>query len=120
MNVNADRTPGSGATTYVVEGATLRCTFGSSSSILQIPCDRGIYRRDKKEANVADHVGGKNIMSHGSCMRASPPPPCIMGTTSKWVRGKDDVLVDDEMALLKTSINFCSCGGVVYIVDDGQ
>ena len=120
MDVKAIRTAGNGNTTYVVEGATLRCTFGSSPSILQIPTDRGIYRRGKREANVADHVGGVNIMSHGSCRRSLPPPACIMGTTSKWVRGKDDVHVDGEHALLNTSINFCSCGGVVHIVHDGQ
>ncbi len=111
---------GSGSETYVVEGATLTCTLGSCQNQLQIPNNHQIYINGKKRANIADHAGGANIMSFGTCSRSVPPPPCIMATSMKWVGGKDNVLVDSEPALLNVSINLCTCGGVISIVNDGQ
>jgi len=113
--------PGKGAPlSYVVEGATLFCTLGTIQNQLQIPMDHYIYINDKKQANIADHVGGVNILSFGPCRRSLPPPPCIMATSRKWVNGKPDVYVDDELALLNISVNFCNCGGIVFIINDGQ
>ena len=111
---------GSGDETYVVEGATLTCTLGTIQNQLQIPDSHGIYINGIKRANVADHVGGVNIMSFGPCRRAFPPPPCIMATIMKWVKGKEDALINDEPALQNISLNLCACGGVISIVDDGQ
>jgi len=109
-----------GSQTYVVEGATLACTLGGNQNRLQIPNEPNIYINGKKQANIADHIGGFNIMSFGPCSRSIPPPPCIMATANKWVNGKPDVFVNDEMALLNTSINLCACGGIISVVDDGQ
>ena len=109
----------SGAT-HVVEGATLTCTQGSSTSRLAIPDNRGVSIGDKKQANIGDHAGGVNIMSFGTCTRAIPPPGCIMATVSKWIGGQSNLGINGEPALLSTSVNFCACGGVVSIVNDGQ
>ena len=120
VSVGAKRKEGGGAITYVVEGATLVCTQGSSPSQLQIPDKRGVYINDIKQANINDHVGGQNIMSFGSCSRSFLLPGCIMATSNQWVRGKMDVLVDDHDALLDSSVNFCDCGGVISITDNGH
>ena len=109
-----------GSQTYVVEGATLTCTLGGNQNQLRIPTDPKIYINGKKQANIADHIGGFNIMSFGPCSRSIPPPPCIMATVNKWVNGKSNVFINDEMALLNTSINLCACGGVISVVNDGQ
>lgn len=111
---------GSGSKTYVVEGATLICTLGSVPSKLQIPKDHKVYIKGKRQANIGDHKGGANILSFGPCKRSSPPPPCIMATSMKWVGGKENVYIAEEEALLSTSVNMCSCGGVIRIVSDGQ
>lgn len=118
--IDVERFPGSGAQTYVVEGATLMCTLGGKPSNLKIPNSHNVYINSKSRANIGDHRGGENIMSFGPCARAVPPPPCIMATGSKWIGGKDDVLIDGELALLNTSVSICNCGGVISIIDDGQ
>ena len=106
--------------TYVVEDATLTCSLGTRTNKLKIPNDHKVYLSGKRRANIGDHIGGENIMSFGSCRRAEPPPPCIMATVMKWIGGKDNVKVDDELALINTSINLCACGGVIRIRNDGQ
>lgn len=111
---------GSGSGAYVVEGATLSCSLGSSLIKLQIPKDHLVYINGKRRANIADHLGGENILSFGSCKRAYPPPSCIMATVMKWINGKESVLIDGEPALTDKSVNLCACGGVIRIVDDGQ
>ena len=98
---------GVGGQSYVVEGATLTCTLGTINNQLQIPNDHMVYLGGKKRANVGDHIGGQNIMSFGPCHRSEPPPACIMATVMKWVGGKNNVKVDDELALINTSINIC-------------
>jgi len=118
--ISSKVTKGAGAETYVVEGATLTCTLGSNLNQLQIPNRRCILINGKKQANIADHIGRFNIISFGSCSRSIPPPPCINATINKWVNGKENGFVDDEQALLNTSINLCACGGVISIVNDGQ
>jgi len=111
---------GAGGPSTVVEGATLTCTLGSHSNQLQIPNEPNIHIGNKRQATIADHIGGFNIMSFGPCFRAVPPPPCIMATVNKWVGGKENVFINGEPALLNTSVNLCACGGVISIVDDGQ
>ena len=120
MSINVERDTGSGGESYVVEGAVLSCTLGTSSSRLSLPDGHHIYINEKKQANIGDHRGGKNIKSFGACRRSTPPPACIMATGSKWVNGKENVLIDGEPALLDVSSAMCSCGGVISISNDGQ
>ena len=118
--INVELKAGSGGETYVVEGAKLTCSLGGKANSLRIPDDRRISINGRKQANIGDHGGGKNIMSFGPCSRSTPPPPCIMSTGMKWVNGKGNVLVEGEPALLDTSVNLCACGGVIRIANDGQ
>lgn len=111
---------GSGSETFVVDGAILSCTLGTRLSELKIPNIRNGFIKDIKRANIADHIGGYNILSFGNCYRADPPPACIMATYMKWIIGKTNVLIDGEEALQNISLNLCACGGVISIVKDGQ
>lgn len=105
---------------YAVEGAELKCSLGSKTSRLKIPYKKTVSIGGKKQADVNDYKGGVNIMSFGSCSRSYPPPACIMGTCAKWVNGKGTSRINGEEALLKESINICSCGGIISIVDTGH
>ena len=118
--IEANVINGAGAQSYVVEGATLACTLGGITNRLQIPINKNITINGKEQANIADHIGGMNIMSFGPCSRAIPPLPCIMATGNMWVGGKPNVLVDGMPALLNTSVNLCLCGGVISIINNGQ
>lgn len=118
--MNVEIKDGSASQTYVVEGAALSCSLGSDQSSLQLPKGHGIFIKGKKRANIADHTGGMNILSFGSCSRSDPPPPCAMATVMKWVNGKENVLVDSEPALQSSSLNLCAYGGVISIVTNGQ
>ncbi|MCL2611278.1 MAG: DUF4280 domain-containing protein [Defluviitaleaceae bacterium] len=80
----------------------------------------GVYINGKKAANVADHVGGHNILTFVNCMRSWPPPPCTYPTINKWVNGKENTWIDGEHQLLNVSVNFCMFGGVISVVNDGQ
>jgi hypothetical protein len=78
---------------YVVDGAELTCTLGTSNSNLVIPISHGVYTRSEKQANIGDHICLTNIMPFGPCNRSSPPPPCTPSIPMKWIKGKDDVIV---------------------------
>jgi len=46
--------------------------------------------------------------------------PCVPVTTTQWINGKDDKLVEEFPALLNISKNMCAYAGEITIVDDGQ
>jgi len=105
---------------YVVEGAALRCSFGSSVSRLGIPIGHGVYIHGKKQANISDKQGMQNIRSFGQCLCPNQPPTCTPAVTAPWTNGKSSVIIENHPALLNTSITFCVRGGVITIAKDGQ
>lgn len=111
---------GSVTKSYVVDGATLSCSLGTSKSKLKLPVGHGVFIRNKKQANVSDIKSMSNINSFSNCLRSSPPPVCTPAVSIPWLNGKDDVIVDNNKALLNTSIAICSCGGIISITNDGQ
>ncbi len=113
--------PGATTKSYVVEGATLKCSLGSQTCKLKLlPVGHGVYIRGKKQANVGDKKPMLNIAPFGNCLMASPPPPCIPSVVMDWINGKMNVDVESKNALLDTSMAFCARGGVITITDDGQ
>lgn len=121
--------------TYVVQGAKLKCSFGSSESNLQIPVDHGIYINDKPQGNIMDFKPNFNIMPFGMCSSLANPAvaaataanygvlqkmPCIPVTTIPWMPGKMDVLIKGCPAMLNTCKTMCMWAGVITISDDGQ
>lgn len=103
---------------YVVEGARLKCNFGSTCSTFKIPIGHGVYIRDKKQGNTDDYKTLFNIFPFGlcSCTGGSCMPSVIM----PWIGGKDSVTIATSPALLNTSIAICSLSGIIRILDDGQ
>lgn len=104
----------------VKEGAILICSLGTSQSILKVPEFHGISAQGGNQANIADSVGGVNIMSFCNCKRTIPPVSCSPQTGMKWLKGQKDCVLDNELALLENCIIPCVYGGIIRIVKSGQ
>ncbi|MCL2151750.1 MAG: DUF4280 domain-containing protein [Oscillospiraceae bacterium] len=105
---------------YVVNGATLKCTLGvSTSKLVVLPVHR-VKLTKKLKANIGDGIGTVNILTFGGCTITSPPKPCIPAC-SKWIGGKTNLHIDSEPALLDCHKITCPAGpGVISITDCGQ
>jgi len=121
--------------TYVVEGATLKWSFGSQESRLKIPDRHGIYIYEKSQANIMDFKPNVNILPFGLCSSLANPTvaaataanngklkkmPCVPVVTMPWINGKPDTLVDRFPALLNISTNLCLWCGLITIENNGQ
>lgn len=120
---------------YVCSSATLRCSYGDSLSTLKVLPSRTIWLTGQPQANISDHESKVNIAPFGKCCTVAFPPtgaataaahgkltpmPCVPGTYYPWMGGKDDVLLQGQPALLKSSRCMCIYGGVITITYDGQ
>lgn len=123
------------ADSYVCSGATMKCTFGDRQAKLTVYPDRTVFLTGQPMANVSDHTPLYNIAPFGKCHTTSFPPtgaataaahgkltpmPCVPGTNSNWMNGKNDYIIKGDSALLKSSFCRCCYGGVITITDDGQ
>ncbi|WP_129599950.1 DUF4280 domain-containing protein [Anaerophilus nitritogenes] len=104
----------------VKEGAVLSCTFGTVTSKLKVPKNHGVSMQGKNQATIADHVGNVNIMPFAMCTKTQPPVPCIPSIMVKWINGKKDFKIKDELALLNICIVPCVKGGIIKIEQSGQ
>ena len=120
---------------YVCSGATMKCTFGDRKAKLTVYPDRTVFLTGQPMANISDHTSLYNIAPFGKCHTTSFPPtgaataaahgkltpmPCVPGTNSNWMNGKNDYIIKGDPALLKSSFCRCCYGGVITITDDGQ
>lgn len=123
------------ADSYVTSGATMKCSCGDKTARLTVYPDRTVFLTEKPMANISDHVSMYNIAPFGKCRTTSYPPtgsataanqgaltpmPCVPGTMSDWLQGKDDYIIKGKPALLKSSYCKCQWGGIITITDDGQ
>lgn len=126
---------GGTAQSYVVEGATLKCSYGDRQSKLKIPAHHRVYIKDKPQANIMDYVPNLNIPPFGMCSSMANPTvaaataankgklkkmPCMPVITMPWINGKTDSMVGTAPALLNKSTNMCMYCGRITIEDDGQ
>lgn len=115
--------------------ATIKCTCGDKCAKLTVYPDRTVFLTEKPMANISDHVSMYNIAPFGKCHTTAYPPtgaataanhgsltpmPCVPGTVSEWINGKNDYLVKSKPALLKSSYCRCQWGGIITITNDGQ
>lgn len=120
---------------YVTSKAILKCSFGDRTAKLTVYPDRTVELTTKPTANISDHISMYNIAPFGKCHTTSFPPtgsataanrghltpmPCVPGTVTEWVNGKDDYIIKGKPALLKSSYCRCKYGGIITITDDGQ
>jgi hypothetical protein len=134
MDVNILDGNGEGQS-YVVAGAVLSCSYGSTKSKLQAPFSHGVYSRGKAQLNIMDYKPNINIMPFGLCGSMANPAvaaataanngvltrmPCTPVVTMPWMNGKQNVLIAKHPALLNKCTNQCMYAGTISIVDDGQ
>lgn len=120
---------------YATSQATIKCSCGDKCTKLTVYPDRIVFLTEKPMANISDHVSMYNIASFGKCHTTTYPPtgsataanhgcftpmPCVPGTVTEWINGKNDYLVKGKPALLKSSYCRCQWGGIITIIDDGQ
>ena len=123
------------ADSYVTSKATLKCSCGDKTAKLTVYPDRTVELTEKPTANISDHISLYNIAPFGKCHTTRypatgaataanhghlTPMPCVPGTVTEWINGKDDYIIKGKPALLKSSYCRCQWGGIITITDDGQ
>jgi len=119
---------------WVCMGATLKCSFGLTPSVLTVlPQNRLMV--PTPAANIMDHVPMVNIIPFGMCSSmANPqvasatsaalgvltPQPCVPVTLAPWAPGSPLFLIGGMPALNDTSILMCTWAGVIRIINPGQ
>lgn len=129
------QTKGAAQFSYVVAGATLSCSQGDQTSILQMPVSHGVFTKNKAQMNTMDFKPNTNIQPFGLCHTlANPavaaataanngvlkPMPCTPVLTMPWLDGKSDQLIEGQPALTTQSTNMCLYCGTIRVEDDGQ
>ncbi|WP_081796940.1 DUF4280 domain-containing protein [Bacillus ndiopicus] len=120
---------------YVVAGATLSCSEGDQTSILQLPVSHGVFLKNKAKMNEMDFKPNVHVHPFGLCQTlANPavaaataankgvlkPMPCTPVLTMPWINGKSDQLIENYPALTTQSTNMCLYCGTIRVEDDGQ
>lgn len=111
---------------YLVEGARLRCMWGSKCSYLKIPFGHGYTADGKKKANCTDRIPEVNIPNFGQCKLNKEGKVCkgYMNLASKWdnTGGFSWKLekLNDQTALTMDSVLLCNRGGLIAPETSGQ
>lgn len=120
---------------YVCSKAKIKCSCGDRISTLTVFPDRTIWLTGEPQANISDHVPMRNIAPFGKCHTTAypatgaataaahgklTPMPCVPNTPFPWMGGKNDVLLQGEPALLRSSQCKCVYGGTITFTYDGQ
>ena len=121
-------------TSYVVEGAKLKCSCGDEESDLNVT-NKSVRINKKPQANIMDFKPMVNVSPFGKCRSLANPTvaaatarnkgrlkkmPCVPATVTPWIGSKDDVLINNCRVLLSTSTLRCMWNGTISITDDGQ
>ncbi|WP_199883864.1 DUF4280 domain-containing protein [Anaerosinus massiliensis] len=105
---------------YVVDGATIQCSAGTSVGKLHLPYSHKATINGKKVLTIQDNQSLACIGCMGQCKNRDQLPPCVPSTNMQWQQGKATVCLGSTPALLSTAIIVCSHGGVIKVVADGQ
>ena len=122
--------------TFVCKGAKLSCSMGDSLSEFNVIHPfKVVYLHGENFANIMDNKPMVNIKPFGMCrslanptvasataaaMGTLTPMPCMPNTTAPWIKGKMNVLIKGQLALMDDCKLMCMWGGVIEVVDSGQ
>lgn len=103
---------------FLVRGATLNCSEGSSPSKLNLPACHGVYAGDLPMANMGDQQVGTNIMPFGTCkVKKGPCSPAIGGP---WQKPQPKTSINGQKAITMDSFLVCTVGGLIEPQNSGQ
>lgn len=112
--------PPASALLVVVEGATLECEFGSTTSALKATGAK-VEVAGLRACTVADHRPGANIRPFGLCKKLHDRP-CEPQTPTKWAPPADTTSLGGPKLLHDAARLICTTGGspCISILDAGQ
>lgn len=102
---------------YVVEGAKLQCTLGTSPGKLMVTSQQKLEIDGKLKATAKDKMLEPPFF--GSCTCKSPNPPCSPAFQEWQVPGKKSSIGSDTFVMDDSRIQ-CSQGGIITITDANQ
>jgi len=118
----------------VVDGATLKCTMGTSTCSLTVLPANSVQMESAYAANIMDYIPMTNISGFGNCITLSnpmvasatsaalgvlTPQSCIPVIAAPWAPGSSTVTIGNMPALNNSSTCMCTWGGTVTVVDAG-
>jgi hypothetical protein len=109
----------------VVQGATLRCTCGTTPSQLTVTSQSSVRIGKQLAATVQDVGPIKNIPLFGTCQAltaaSGTPTPCALLPAGPWDPGSSRVVIGKVPALLSTDkLNCAAAHGEITIAKPGQ
>ncbi len=119
----------------VCSGATMKCSFGTSTPSLMVLPMNMVNTTSKAAATIMDYIPMVNIPAFGNCSSiANPmvaaataaalgvltPQPCIPMTVAPWTPGSATVKIKNFNALDDASMLMCTWAGSIEITDPGQ
>jgi hypothetical protein len=111
-----------------VNGATLKCSQGSSPSSLTVLPVIESTTDDQPNGTIMDHIPIVNVAPFGMCQSAAnpavaaaqgAPQPCIPVLPSPWSPGASVVTIQAKKALSDNSTCACTWAGTVSITNPG-
>jgi hypothetical protein len=120
---------------HVCNNATLKCMFGSATSMLGVLPVNRVLTSNQPAGNIMDHIPLVNIRPFGMCNSPSnpmfiaataaalgppTPVPCIPITPAPWVTGSPTVLLAMLPSLNKSAILMCTWAGTITVEQEGQ
>ncbi len=112
----------------VVNGATLKCSQGTSPSSLTVLPTNLTDADDQHAATIMDHIPMTNVAPFGMCQSAAnpqvaaaqgAPQPCIPVLPAPWSPGASVVTIQGLKALSDNSTCSCTWAGTVSISNPG-
>lgn len=101
---------------YVLDGACLKCTLGSTQGKLKVTSQSKLYAQGKKLATDKDKQVAPTF---GSCKASSPPPPCVPDL-QQWQKASKKVGMDSKKFVMEDSMIQCSKGGIITVENHTQ
>jgi len=101
---------------YVVDGACLKCTLGSTEGKLKVTSQTKMHIQGKKVATDQDV---QVMPTFGSCKASSPPPPCVPDL-QQWKKTSKKVSMGSNKFVMENSVIQCSRGGMITVKDHTQ
>lgn len=102
---------------YVVEGAQLKCTLGTSPGNLTVTSQRKLEIEGKLQATGKDKILEPPFF--GSCTCKSPNPPCSPALQEWQMPGKKTGIGEETFVMDDSRIQ-CSQGGTITVIDANQ